>query len=97
MDIHDYAHEIGWEGLRIGAAGLKIAMKAIGGVFKLVFTSYDSDDLERDLEREAAKLEARAEQLEEEAEVLEDMANALERQAEKLARDIPELGDLGWF
>lgn len=97
MEIVDYAKGIGLEGARIGLSGAKLGLKAVGNVFKLVFTSYDTDDFEREMEREAARLEARAEVLEEHAEVIEDMVEELEEIADEMNREIPELDDLDWF
>ena len=96
-DIHDNAKEIGWEGARIGVDGAKIGLKAGIGVLKMLFTSYDEDDLDRDLERATAKIEQRAEELEEKAEVIEIMAEDLEDLTYDLSEAIPELDELGWF
>jgi hypothetical protein len=95
--IIEEAKEIGWEGARIGVSGAHLGLKALGGLFKVVFTSYDSDDLERDMEREADKLEARAKVLERKAKVIEDMADDLEELADVMSSEIPELGKLEWF
>lgn len=97
MEIIDYAKELGWEGAKIGASGAKLGLKAIGSIFKLIFTGYDTDDLERDLERDAEKIEARAERLEKRAEKIEDMAYELEDLAWEMNREIPELDELDWF
>lgn len=97
MDIVAYAKRIGWEGAKIGVSGAKLGLKAVGNVFKLIFTSYDTEDFEREMEREAARLEARAEILEEKAEVIEDMAEELEDIAYEMNREIPELRELDWF
>lgn len=97
IEIIEYAKEIGFEGAEIGIEGAKIGLKAVKGVFKLLLANYDTDDLERDMEREAAKLEARAEKLEEKADELEDMADELEERQEELADHIPELDELDWF
>ena len=97
MEIVEYAKELGWEGAKIGVSGAKLGLKAVGNVFKLMFTSYDTDDFEREMEREAAKIEARAERLEEKAEKVEDMADDLEEIAWDMEREIPELRELDWF
>ena len=60
IEIKDMAIDVGIEGARIGLAGAGIGLKAVGGVFKMIFTDYDEDDLDRDLERAASKLEAKA-------------------------------------
>jgi len=96
-EIVEEAKEIGWEGAKIGVSGAKLGLKALGGLFKVIFTSYDSDDLERDMERAADKLEARAKVLERKARVIEDKAEDLEELADEMSTEIPEIGDLDWF
>jgi len=97
IDIHERAVEIGIEGARIGLDGAKIGAKAIKNVLKMFLTEYDSDDLEREMEKEASAIEARAEELEEQADEIEEMAEELEEIAEELEEQIPELEDLIWF
>ncbi len=96
-DIVSHAKKVGQEGARIGLEGAKLALKAVGGVLKMAFTSYDGDDLDRDVEWEAEKLERKAERLEEKAEDIEELSEDLERIAEQMNETIPELGELGWF
>jgi len=79
------------EGARIGLAGAKVGLKAVSSVFKLIFPDYDSDDLERDVNREADKLEKRAKLLEDRADRVEDLAHDIEDLADDLADKIPEL------
>ena len=83
VGFEDAIIDIGKEGARIGISGAALGLKAVGGVFKLLSPHYDSDDLERDIEREAEKIEVKAEKLERQAEQIEDM--------------VDELDDLGWF
>ncbi len=97
MEIVEYAKEIGWEGAKIGVGGAKLGLKAIGGLLKVVFTSYDTEDFERDMEMAAEKLEDRAEVLEKKAAVVEDMAHDLENMTYDLCDEIPQLEELGWF
>ena len=96
-DIVSRAKNVGQEGARVGMEGAKLALKVVGGVVKMAFTSYDGDDLEQDVEWEAERLERRAERLEEKAEDLEELAEDLERVAEEMNETIPELWELGWF
>jgi len=93
----DYGKEIGKEGARIGLKGAKLGLKAVGRVFKMIFTSYEAEDLERDMEFEADRLEEEAEELEEMAEKIEEMVEELEDLAYEMQRDIPELRELDWF
>jgi glutamate-1-semialdehyde aminotransferase len=97
MDIVSQAKNLGHEGERIGIEGAKLGLKAVGGVFKMMFTSYDSDDLDQDMEWEAEKLERKAERVEEKAEDIEELAEDLERIAEEMNETISELSELGWF
>ena len=97
IDIVDHGKNLGWEGAKIGVSGAKLGMKAIGRVFKMLFTSYDEDDFERDMERDAEALEARAEKLESKAEIIEKMADDLEYVTEEMFDSIPELSELEWF
>ena len=50
--------EVIWAGARIGLKGAGVGLKAVTGVVKMIFTDYDEDDLERDVERAAEKIEA---------------------------------------
>ena len=93
----EYGKEIGYEGAKIGLKGAKLGLKAVGRVFKMIFTGYEAEDLERDMEREAELLEEEAEELEEMAEEIEDMVEELEDIAYELQREIPELRELDWF
>jgi hypothetical protein len=88
------AVRIGLEGARIGIDGARIGFRAMGGVLKMLFTDYDEDDLERDMERHTRRLERRAERLEKKAERIETMAEKLELAYERLERDIPELQEI---
>ena len=93
---HD-AKKIGKEGAKIGARGAKLGVTAVFNVLKLLSSDYDSDDLEREMERESSKLEANAEKLERKAEKLEEMVDELEELHFKLKESIPELDELEWF
>lgn len=97
MSIVYRAKEVGWEGVKIGLAGANLALKAVGGVVKMVFTSYDEDDFERYIDNEAEELENRAEVLEKKAEDIEKWAEYLDLVAEQMNETIPEIEKLGWF
>ena len=97
VGFEDAIIDIGKEGARIGISGAALGLKAVGGVFRLLSPHYDSDDLERDLEREAEKIEKKAEKLERQAEKIEDMVDELDDIAWELTRQVTELDDLGWF
>lgn len=90
----DYAKEIGLEGASIGVEGAKLGLKAVGGVFKMMFTGYDHEDLEEDMERESEKLERRADKLEARADKLEELVEDLEIVYEDLIEKTPALEPL---
>lgn len=97
LSIEMDAKKIGLEGAKIGVAGAKLGLVAIGRVFKMFVSSYDSDDLERDMEYDAEKIEARAEKLEQRAELIERMADDLEELHWELEEEIPEVRALCLF
>ncbi len=97
IELKKYAAVIGAKGAAIGIEGAKIGLSAIGGVFKLILPGYDSDDLERDMERKTRGIEYKASLLEKEAETLEHIAYEIEDLADELKDEIPELDKLRWF
>ena len=89
------AKAIGLEGAAIGAQGVGVAAAALTGVVNMLFTSYTSDDLERDVERKAAKIEAKADRLEAKADKLEMLADEVQDLYDQMEDSIPELrGDI---
>ena len=89
------AKAIGLEGAAIGVQGVGIAAAALTGVVNMLFTSYTSDDLERDVERKAAKIEAKANRLEAKADKLEILADEVQDLYDQMEDNIPELrGDI---
>ena len=97
FEMVDEAKYIGWEGAKVGVSGAKLGMKAIGRLFKMIFTNYDEDDFERDMERDAELLEIKAEKLEDKARVIERKARDLEDITDVLFDEVPELRKLDWF
>jgi len=97
IDMVDRAEELGEIGAKIGVQGAKLGLTAASNTLKLLFSGFDTDELERELEEEAEKLEIEAEALEEQAEVVEDMADELEDIADELQDEIDELRGLRWF
>jgi hypothetical protein len=97
FELIDYAKKIGLEGAKIGVHGAKIGLLAMASICKLMLASYDSEDLERDLEKEARRLERKAEKLEKKAEQIEEMAERLEDLHYEMRDEITVLEDLGWF
>lgn len=96
FEVAYHARDIKWEGAKIGVKGAGIGVKAIGGLVKMLFTSYDEDEFERDMEREAEKIEEDAEKIEDRAERLEQMAYDLQDRFDSMVAGIPELGELDW-
>lgn len=97
MEITEYAGLIGIRGAEIGLSGAALGLKAVSGVCRAIFSDYDFDDLEMELEIEAEELELQAELLEEQAEVIEEMAEELEDIYDELKQQFPELQELDWF
>ena len=96
-DIVEYAGDIAAEGARLGVRGAGLGLKAVANIVKLVLDDYDSDNLQRDMEKESDKIERAARRLEKKAEKLEDVAEDFERTHGKLRKSIDELDDLEWF
>lgn len=97
MEIKREARALGKEAAKIGLKGAKLGISALGKTVKLISSSYDSDDLEREIEREAEKIEKEAERLEDWAEEIEDLAEETEDTARQMHREIPALAELDWF
>ena len=97
VELHESAVEIGRAGAKVGLEGAKLGARAIGCLFKLASASYDEDDMERELEREAQKIEAKAAVLERRADDIEENAEHIERLTDRMCDKIPELDRLRWF
>ena len=95
--IIEEAKEIGLQGAKIGVHAATLGMTAAIGVLRLLSPDYDSEDLDRDLNRKSEKIERVAEKLEKRAEKIERQANKLEDLHASLRDEIDELDDLGWF
>jgi Rad3-related DNA helicase len=94
QQVIDEAVVIGAEGAKIGVHGAAIGLQSLSGLLRVILTDYDTDDLERDLERESDRLEAKAKKLEKKAERLEKKANRLEERWGTMCDRIPELDGL---
>ncbi len=97
MKVAEFAKRISEEGTEIGVRGAEIGIDAVAGIVKVIFTGFDEEELEKDLERKAEELEERAEELEERAERLEEIAEELEEIHYELKDRIPELRRLEWY
>lgn len=97
VEIVDYAKVLGLEGAKIGIDGAKLGARAVGCLFKLLSSDYDTDDYENEMEHEAKKIEFKAKILEDKAEAIEDMSDELDDLARDMRREIPELRELRWF
>ncbi len=96
-ELHETAEEIGEEGAKLGVKGAEIAAVALKNLCKLLGDDDDTEEFEKEIERETAKIEAEAEKLEIRAEKLEDIVDDLEELHYDLKRAVPELDDLYWF
>ncbi len=97
MEMTEYAEDIGLAGAEVGIEGAKVGLRAAGKALSLIFTDYDEEDFEREINRETKKIEAKAAKLEDKADKLEEMASELEDLQEQLKEEIPALHDLDWF
>ncbi|MDD4052507.1 MAG: hypothetical protein PHR28_11505 [candidate division Zixibacteria bacterium] len=97
MALMESAKKIGLEGAKIGVEGAGLGVKAVVNVFKLLSPDYDTDDMEKEIEKEASKIEAKASKLEAKAKKIEDQAEELEDIHDDLIDQIPELSRLDWF
>jgi hypothetical protein len=97
IEIKRDVKKIAGEGARIGVDGAKIGLKAVVGVFKLISPDYDSEDLDRDLNRESEKIDAKAEKLEARAHEVDKKVDELEVLHARMRTAIPELEKLEWF
>jgi len=97
LEMTEYAEDIGLAGAEVGIEGAKIGLRAAGKALSLIFTDYDEEDFEREIERESKKIEAKADKLEDKADKLEDMASELEDLQDQLKDGIPALEVLVWF
>ncbi len=70
FDIIDFAKDLGHDGAMLGVAGAKIGVQAAAEVLKAVFSEYEIDDLEEELEIESEKLESLILELKERTEEL---------------------------
>jgi hypothetical protein len=96
-EVMERTKEIAREGAQIGLQGAGIGLKAVAGVCRMILPNYDSDDLERDMERESEKIESRANILEEKGEEIDAMFDDLEILHEDMRDAIPVLQELDWF
>ena len=97
FDIIDFAKDLGHDGARVGVVGAKIGVKSAAKALKAIFSEYEIDDLEEELEIESEKLESLIQELEERTEELEEMADEFEELHYELRSEVDELYELRWF
>ncbi len=97
LKIEEEAAVLGAEGAKLGAAGAALAARALAGVARLARDDYDEEDLEREMEAEAARMESRGTELERRGEAIESLVDDLRGTVAELRGRIPELGALDWF
>ena len=95
--IRNEAKAVAFEGVKLGLKGARLGVKAVGGVLKLLFTGYDEDEFEYDMELAAEKLEREGESLEKRAETVEDLVEHWEEVGEELIESVPELERMDWL
>lgn len=96
-ELYERAKIVGLEGAKIGLEGAKLGAGTITSLFKLLSPSYDTDDLEQEVEAKAKNIEKKAEKLEREAEELEIIAEDMEKIYEEMEVEIEELEELEWY
>ncbi len=79
-EIFDLRNSLGSKGVRVGLAGARLAVKAVGHAVQYVFSGFD-EEVEKKMECE----------LEREAEKLEDSTDGMESQGNRLAQRINEI------
>ncbi len=79
-EIYDLRNSLGSKGVRVGLAGARLAVKAVGHAMEYVFSGFD-EEVEKKMECE----------LEREAEKLEESADGLESQGDRMAERIREV------
>ncbi len=97
LDLIEQAEKVGLQGAKIGVQGAALGVQATSGVLRALFTDYDTDDLERDLEYQADLLEEKAGKLEDKADGIGELAGELEKLAEKMNDEIPAIRRVRWF
>jgi len=97
VELVQEAERIGMQGAALGVKGAEMGVIAATKALKVIFTDYDSEEMEEELEREAEKLEKKAKKLESRADDLEEMVEDLENIHIELKENISELNNLEWF
>jgi len=96
-ELVESAEKLGYDAGKIGIEGAHIAASAVSGLLEALFTDVTLDDLDKELEKKAAKIEAKAKKLEKKAEKIERQAEELEELQAELKQHIEELEELEWF
>lgn len=95
--IEEEAVTLGAAGAKLGVAGAALAARALAGVVRLSRDDYDEEDLEREMESEAARMEMKGADLEKRGEAIESLVDDLRGTVTEMRGKIPELGALDWF
>jgi len=96
-EIRAEAKGIAKEGITLGLKGAKLGLQAVGAAMKMLFTEYDEEQFDRDMEIEAEKLEAHGEQIEKRAKHLEDMVEQWEELGRQMKSEIGPLRNMEWL
>lgn len=95
--IEEEAATLGAAGAKLGVAGAALAARALAGVVRLSRDDYDEEDLEHEMEAEAARMEAKGAELEKRGEAIESLVDDLRGTVTELRAAIPGLAALDWF
>ncbi len=97
-DIFDLRNNMGSKGVRVGIAGARLAVKAVGHAMEYVFSGFDEEvekKMECELEQEAEKLEKSANGLEGQGDHLLEQVAAINRFIEKeLVPNVPAVREI---
>ena len=95
--IEEEAATLGAAGAKLGVAGAALAARALARVVRLSRDDYDEEDLEREMDAEAARMESKGADLEKRGEAIASLVDDLRATVAELRGRIPELGALDWF
>ncbi len=95
--IEEEAAVLGAEGAKLGVAGAALAARALARAVRLSRDDYDEEDLEREMEAEAARMEMKGTDLEKRGEAIVSLVDDLRGTVTEMRGRIPELGALEWF
>jgi hypothetical protein len=95
--IEEEVVTLGAAGAKLGVAGAALAARALARVVRLSRDDYDEEDIEREMEAEAARMESKGADLEKRGEAIASLVDELRGTVTAMRAAIPELDALDWF